>query len=106
HEMGAILPLWLAVQWMLIRDERPDPLRHGTDSGRRARLPAQGGPRPFAPAQLLVVFGPLAAIWLGYAILRAMALGSLLPEGIAGAEGLPGSRLGLIGPAFALSAQR
>ncbi|MCE5228250.1 tetratricopeptide repeat protein [bacterium] len=82
HELGLVLPLWMAAQWALAR---PEAATAPVKNGRGKKTAAPVGPREFRPAQLAIVFGPVALIAIGYAILRRVALGALIPAAPAGA---------------------
>ncbi len=97
HELGAILPLWLAGQWVLTPREKPISL---TRVGREVARSAMSA-REFQPIQLAVVFLPLALVGSIYMVLRTVALGSLAMNSIAGGENLPATQFGMIGSSFA-----
>lgn len=93
HEIGLVLPVWLAAQWALTK---PDP---APIAGGRKKKNASVEPQVFRPVQIAFVFGPVALVAIGYGALRWFALGSLLPAPIGGGA-LP------FGSAAALAIQR
>ncbi len=94
HEVGLLLPVWLAATWALAKPEAaPAPNGHKKKSG------APAGPLVFQPFHLPLIFGPVVLVMVVYAVLRMIALGGLLPEAVGGGA-LP------FGSAAALVVQR
>lgn len=79
HEIGLILPVWLAAQWALTKPE-PAPI----PNGRKKKNAAPAGPPAFKPVHILLIFGPIALVAILYGLLRMVALGSLLPAPVGG----------------------